>query len=399
MPSRLGPGGQFVPLGPLYAAGACIRAGHEAKIIDLYLPGVSVYFELEKYKPDVVAFGGIASSYGRMKRFSLVIKEQYPEIVQVAGGPLASVDELIMKNTAVNWICHGEGELSLPEELKWIEEGGWKNVKEIQDQPQIEDLDTILIPPYHLIDPIKYIDENHPYFPVMTSRGCTNACSFCYRHMQGYRQHSVHYVMEHLDVLNREYGITKFAFGDELFNYKKEWVMEFCASMFGLGYTYRVEGARVDRMDEEMLTALRECGCVGINYGQESGSDKILKEYRKGTTAETNRRVTMATRAAGIRCPVQIVIGGPGETGETIQETIRFLKDTGTTDPSINYLTPFPGTPVWKYVEEHHLIPDVEKYLDEVARRDASSPIVNLTREPWWKWRFWAWRMKRAVRR
>jgi len=217
--------------------------------------------------------------------------------------------------------------------------------------------------------------------------------------MQGYRQHSVRYVMDHLDFLNRKYGITRFNFSDELFNRTKEWVMELCKAMKGKGFEYQVAGARVNTMDGEMLAALKESGCVWVAYGQESGSDRILKEYHKGTTVEMNRRVTLATRAVGIGAPVQLVIGGPTETSATIQESIQFLHDTRTTDPSINYLVPFPETPIWKYVMDNKLIPDVERYLDTVADKDGSTSIVNLTKEPYYRWRFWAFLMKLGARR
>jgi radical SAM superfamily enzyme YgiQ (UPF0313 family) len=136
---------------------------------------------------------------------------------------------------------------------------------------------------------------------------------------------------------------------------------------------------------------------VDISYGQESGSEVILKEYRKGVTLEKNREITILTKDIGLICPVQIVIGSPGETPETIDQTIRFLKDVLAGNPSVNYLLAFPETPIWQYVNDNGLIPDIETYLDRVAE-EGGSPIVNLTHFPDRIWRSWNFRIKNEIK-
>jgi len=162
----------------------------------------------------------------------------------------------------------------------------------------------------------------------------------------------------------------------------------------GLDIYYSVLGARVDRINEQMVRRLRETGCVDISYGQESGLPAILKEYRKGVSVEKNWEITLLSKEIDLICPVQIVIGSPAETSRTIGETI--LKDVRAGNPSVNYLLAFPETPVWQYVTDHSLIPDVEAYLDRVAE-EGGSPIVNLTREPDRIWRSWNFRIKNEI--
>jgi anaerobic magnesium-protoporphyrin IX monomethyl ester cyclase len=430
---------RFVPLGLLYVAGIVMRERHEARIHDLYLHDMQLQrLEeidqlIESYHPDLIAFGGIASSYGRTKRLSLHLREKYPSIPQMAGGALASVYECLLTRTAVDLVFHGETELTLPIFLHRLEDHeNWKGIpgtshrsgREIHrnpPHPQLEDLDTIPLPPYHLVNirdylspteevvksfigglsPIhqkeilKKIEEKTQLIPVITSRGCTNRCSFCYRHMRGYRQHSVSYVVRHLQYLMDTYGIRAFDFSDELFNSNRQWVLDFCDGVEALDIIYTIAGARIDRMDDGLLRRLKETGCIAIAYGQESGSDKILEEYRKGVTAEENRVLTLATREHGIMCPVQLVIGSPGETKETIGETLRFLFDVKAKDASINYLIPLPEAPIWE--EAVKQIPDVERYLDEVADH-GGAPLVNLTREPDRLWRSWAFMLKTEVK-
>ncbi len=217
--------------------------------------------------------------------------------------------------------------------------------------------------------------------------------------MKGFRQHSVPYVIGHIKFLQSQYGIRGFEFADELFNFNEAWVLEFCDALDreGLDIYYRVLGARVDRINRKMLQRLKDTGCVDINYGQESGSDSILKEYRKGVALRKNTEITLLSKDVGLICPVQIVIGSPGETPETIDQTIRFLRDVRAGNPSVNYLLAFPETPIWQYVMQNGLIPDVEKYLDIVAEQ-GGSPIVNLTHVPDRIWRSWNFRIKNEIK-
>jgi len=413
----------MLPLGLLYVGGIIERCGHKAKIVDLYVESVgSLHKTIKEFNPSIVGFGGIATSYGMTKRLSLDLKEHYPNIVQIAGGPLASTYELLLARTKVDAVFHGETETSLPVFLKCFERGEPFNevpgisylsndrvVRNASPQ-QIKNLDEVPLPAYHLVDikrylssvkdyldafsvllrdprysdVIKRIGNRTHYIPLISSRGCTHRCFFCYRHVLGHRQHSVRYVIEHIKYLQKTYGVSGFQFCDELFNADPKWVMEFCDALEGenLDIFYLINGARVDKADEKMLLRLKQTGCIEIEYGHESGSDIVLKEYRKGIPSSRNREVSRLTRNAGLLMPVPIVIGSPSETDETVEETIRFLKDINAFQYSLNYLIPLPETPSWQYVMERNLIKDVEKYLDDVAEYGGTRLLVNLTKEP-----------------
>jgi len=441
VPSRKGIGGKCLPMGLLYVGGILERAGHIAKIIDPYIKDTELTeFDrknfsdideiIDQFHPEIIGFGGIGSSYGRTKILSEYLYKQYPGIFQIAGGPLSSVSELLLMKTRITLVFHGETEITFPLFLeKFGKNQDWKEIPGISfldgdctirnaPAPQIENLDEIPLPAYHLIRVEDYfgsitgllnaypddygknfdtefvsrkIQAGGDLFIITTSRGCTHRCSFCYRHMKGYRQHSVPYVINHIRFLQSQYGIHGFEFGDELFNSKKEWVLDFCQALEDekLDIYYRILGNRVDRMDREILQRLKDTGCIYATYGQESGSDTILREYKKGVTAEKNTEITRLTKEIGLISPIQIVIGSPGETQRTINETIQFLKDNDAGNPSINYLIPFPETPIWKYVIENRLVTDTENYLDSVAELGGAAPVINLTHVPDRVWRSW----------
>ena len=441
VPSRKGIGGFMLPLGLLYVGAIIEGCGHKAKIIDLYLDDVELkdfdhgfFFDkidiiIEDYKPSIIGYGGIATSYGRTKQLSLHIKSNYPKIMQIAGGPLASVYDLLLTKTKVDVVFHGEAEVSLPIFLERFEQkepiydipgiSYLLKGKVVRNAPaeQIKDLDKIPFPAYHLVDLSRYLHpiknwihhykpllNSNPrysdliktigakthYIPIITSRGCTHKCSFCYRHVRGIRRHSVTYVIDHIKYLKETYGISGFQFCDELFNSNYEWVMELCNAIEknNLDIFYLVGGARADKIDEQMLHRMKETGCIAVEYGQESGSDVILKEYRKGVTIQQNREITKLTKDIGIFCCVQLVIGSPGETTSTVSETIQFLKDVDAYQYSLNYLVALPETPIWQYVKENKLIQDVEQYLDLVAEHGGGH-LLNLTKEPDKVWKSW----------
>jgi len=438
VPSREGAGEGDLPLGFLYVGNILERLGINVKIFDLYLYDLPKedrygYLRLKEvinnFNPDIVGFGGIATSYTWTKELSNRLKKEYPKIMQIAGGALSSVNELLLKKTAIDVVFHGEAESNLPlfieslnagtsyyqiPGISYLEDG---EIKRNQPSPQIKNLDDLAFPAYHLVDITKYFTSKQEllnfykddlisqglysdivdklrdveyFLPIFTSRGCMYRCSFCYRHMSGYRKHSVNYIIRHIKFLMDRFGINGFSFMDELFNGDIEWVIELCDQIENnnLKIAYRTSGVRVDKVSERMLRRLYETGCFNLNYGQESGSDKILKEYRKGVSREDNIKTTLLTRKCGIYSTVQLVIGSPGETQETIMETVDFLREVGVRQYSLNYLIPFPRAPIWSYVKANNLIKDTEDYLAKVARL-GGGPIVNLTKVSNKVWRNW----------
>jgi radical SAM superfamily enzyme YgiQ (UPF0313 family) len=445
VPSRRGKGAaKSFPVGLLYVGRILEDLGMNVSVFDVYEhafgPENEDEFSYEKIKevitakkPQIVGFGGIASSYGWTKALSNRIKEDFPAIFQIAGGALSSAYQLLLPNTSINAVFNGEAEINLP---KFIER--LRNGKEFFDVPgisylsaeglirnppeeQVKNLDEIPFPAYHLVDIQKYIPENGSFskkflrsyrddlefqgiyeeirrkleginalFPIVTSRGCTNVCSFCYRHMRKYRKHSVDYVIRHIKYVNDEFRVFGISFYDELFNGNMEWVFDLCDAIEAnnLKIAYKTS-ARADRVSKEMLMRMSETGCFNLAFGQESGSDKILKEYRKGVTTKKNIETTLLPRECGIYSTVQLVIGSPGETIETINQTIDFLKKVKVKECSLNYLLPFPGAPIWEYVEQNNLIANVEDYLDHVSRK-GGGPLVNLTKRPDKEWKNWA---------
>lgn len=416
-PSKEGEGS--IPFGLLCASTIAYHYGHNVKLIDLVKEQVgndALEKVIKEFSPELIGIGGITAGYKNCKELIGVIKKKYNHIPIVIGGVITSVSDLLLQNAGADFIVHGEAEISFPNLIKALEKGDdISKVKGIsflkngemyytESQPQIKNLDDIPMPEYSLIDMDKYLTpaddwvktyfshEKNEYeemvtklsgkylFPIITARGCTHKCIFCYRHHVGLRQHSVNYIVRLMKFLHEKYNVGVFQINDELTTVKKKWVLEFCDTLIreNLGIFFIILSARVDNVDEEMIIKLKEAGCLMLNYGYESGSDTILKEIKKGVTRELALKAGLLTKKVGIKNIPEIIIGFPSETEETVEETIDFLKQLDTWPISVNTPIPFPETPLWQYGVDHKLIKDKEEFVLNYKR----GFFVNFTKYP-----------------
>lgn len=406
-----------VPFGVLYASSSILRHGHNVKIIDLVKENLS-YDDVKKiikdFSPGIIGMGGITACYKNCKSLIGNIKNDFKGIPIVVGGVISSVSDILLTKAGADYIIHGEGEISFPKLIHALENNEniskvkgisfFKNgnIYKTEGQPQINNLDDIPFPEFSLLNMSNYLDPVEEWidgyfkydklecknitkrlsgkkyiFPIITARGCTHRCIFCYRHQWGWRQHSVEYTISLMKYLSKNYGIGIFQINDELTTANRKWVLKFCNSLISenLGIYIIVLSARVDNVDDEMLVKLKEAGCIMINYGYESGSDFILKKIGKGVTRKQALNAGLLTQKIGIKNIPEIIIGFPSETKETVEETIDFLKQLDVWPISVNTPIPFPETPLWQYGVEHGLIKDKEEFILDYKR----GRFVNFT--------------------
>lgn len=414
------PGEGSVPFGLLYAASSAHRAGHSVRILDQVKEGSDfalVRAALKEHSPKAIGLGGITPSYKNCKRLIAELREENKDIPIIIGGVISSVHELLLTKAGADYVVHGEAELTFPELLKTLEDGGdvsgvkgisyldGGNVRKTGPRSAVPKLDDIPMPEFSLLDMSKYLDPLDSWarnyfgfdegelagirkklsgkrylFPIITARGCTHKCIFCYRHLRGWRQHSVGYVISMMRRLQEKYGADVFQINDELTTADKSWVKEFCAALKRekLGILFIVLSSRVDSVNEDILRRLKDAGCIMINYGYESGSDTILKEIRKGVSREQALRTGLLTKKVGIKNVPEIIVGFPSETDETVEDTIDFLKRLDTWPISTNTPMPFPETSLWSKAVDAGLIGDEEEFISSYRH----GIFVNFTEYP-----------------
>ncbi|HCD37840.1 MAG TPA: hypothetical protein DEQ77_03790 [Candidatus Omnitrophica bacterium] len=363
-------------------------------------------------KPDIIGIGGIVTVFRHFLWISKICKEIFPDALLIAGGSLASTaSHLLFKHSPVDVCVKGEGEFTFLEIIQKAAQGsgreGLRNVNgvflwDVDRQEVIAtparkasfDLDIFGMPAYDLLDMGKYVTDfsgysrdlpaeiraaENQHMPIMTSRGCTDRCTFCYRQFAAIRMNSASFVKKHILYLHEHFGVNVFSFIDELFNISEKRINELCDCFMELknkipNFYFRAEG-RADIINIAMLKRLKEAGCFQIIYGLESGSPKMLQLMKKRLTVEQNRLAVLAAKDAGLHCVPQFLIGLPGETRETLAETIKFIESIDLWSyVCIHKANAYPGSDIYRYALEHGLIRDECAYVSSLAD-SASYPL------------------------
>ncbi|MGE4293886.1 MAG: radical SAM protein [Desulfovibrio sp.] len=363
-----------MPIGIYYLAATLIEAGHEVVVANWHgLHGKPEVMERElaEIAPDVLAVSVFAANRWGALEAARAAKRVLPGVRVVFGGIGATflVRFFLERFPEVDFILRGEGEIAFPLLLTALERGdpladvpnlSQRESGEIVENtcaPLVEELDS-------LPDPSKYFTFQH----VILSRGCPGNCSFCGSPRfwgPRVRFHSPAYLVRQIERLAAR-GVRFFFVSDDTFTLRRESVLEFCRLL-----RERVPGvawqaiSRVDRVDEELLEAMRTAGCVQISYGVESGSPAIRKTLRKKTSNEQIRRAFALTTRYGMLARAYIIYGNPGETDETIRESRELLAEIRPLVTLFHVLTVLPGTELYEQAKARFGLSD-EAWMAQV---------------------------------
>ena len=397
------------------------------------------YFEENNF--DVVGISAVVSTaYAYTKYLSKLIKKINPNTKVLVGGGLAASAEILHRKSNVDYCVVGDGEIIIKNIVKAIEQNKTKDddLKKILGITYIDSKDTFKFtgyehpipapllesPDYKILEDDKCIDhfintrgskrfspnEDLPDIKtatVIVSKGCVARCTFCHRFEKGYRVSPIQKIIDHIKTLKEKYNVGFLTIGDENFgSYKKE-TTELVKEIGALGFKWSAGGTRVHTVDLEMLKHWKANGCTSISFGIESGSPTMLKVMEKKASLEQNIKALKYSYEAGLATVVQLVIGMPGETDVTIEETIDFLKEVMKYYPdsyknqlsfliSINYAQALPGTPLYEFARENKFVGqnmnEEEEYLIRISDKDAydNEHFINYTKQPLLK--VYSWR-------
>ncbi|MCX5679730.1 MAG: radical SAM protein [Candidatus Omnitrophica bacterium] len=250
-------------------------------------------------------------------------------------------------------VVAGEGEMALLDIVRKKE----KNEKQerVVRCAYMSDLDSIPFPDRDLIDirSYKYRLNGHLTTTMVTSRGCPFGCKFCANNAWGktLRMRSLQNVFGEVKLLKDKYGYDSIMFFDDTMTVDKKRMNGLCELLKGLGIIYRCF-IRSDTVNENVLTNMRDSGCVEVGVGLESGSQRILDIVGKEEKVGTNLSAIKACHKVGLRVKGFIVIGLPGEDKESVRETIDFLEKADLDDIDITLYKPYPGSVIYKEKEK-----------------------------------------------
>lgn len=247
------------------------------------------------------------------------------------------------------------GDLSSIKGVAWRQNG---EIKMSPDRNFIPDLNELPLPRHDLLplDHYRMPLIKGPYAFVVPSRGCPAGCKYCIKHVSynyAVRLRTAEDIMAELWSL-KKLGVNNVMMYADLFTVNREQVMSICQAMIEEKIDMKwMCNSRVDYVDEEMLSLMGQAGCHMISWGIESGSEEVLKRARKGANPAKAEQALRWARQAGIKNFGYFIIGLPGETEETIKQTIAFSKTLPLNVAIFHIAAPYPGTPFFYEVVEN----------------------------------------------
>lgn len=266
-----------------------------------------------------------------------------------------SVPILPVSQVAVDEPAPGEAQLAAIKGLGWRRSG---QVTVNWDRPFFKSLDDLPIPMHHLLPLDKYRMPmiKGPYTFIVTSRGCPAGCKYCIKHVSyqySVRLRSPELLLEEIRLLY-DLGVHHIHMYADLFTVNREQVVNLCRLLIENGPKITwTANSRVDYVDEEMLQLMGKAGCTLISWGIESGNEMVLKKAHKGYKMEQAHKALRWARQAGIKNWGYFIIGLPGETVETIKETMALSKALPLDIALFHVAAPYPGTPFFFEVVEN----------------------------------------------
>jgi anaerobic magnesium-protoporphyrin IX monomethyl ester cyclase len=332
--------------------------------------------EVAARQPDVVGITMMSVDYNPAAQCLDIVKAVNPDIVTVVGGPHPTLAlEEVAANDKIDYIITHEGEITFPKLLRAIESSTLSTDRILVGERP--DLDELPFPDRDLFldewrragyasdspeDP--FVPElPPPFITIIAGRGCKYNCSFCqpaerclFGH--GVRRRSPANIVAELEVLRDKYRFNSLMFHDDTLTGDQDWVVEFCRLYRQRGFTqpfFCQSRADIIVRHEDMVALMAEAGCKGYFVGFESGSDRVLKFIRKGTTREINLQAARICRKYGIKIWANYMLGLPTETKEEVMETISMLQQIDPDYYSPAFYTPHPGSDLYDYCLENDL--------------------------------------------
>lgn len=396
------------PEGLGYISAVLKQADHQVRLIDAaasgwhnksVLPDGRIYFGLArneiahivgKFKPELIGIS-IISSLLKDNGYSLAkfIKEKYPSIKIVVGGPHPSVTiKESLENPYIDFVVYGEGEITSLELVDQLSrrKPQFKNIKGLAYKSRgkiiinpirefIKDLDSLPFPdreqyPMHdyfkasqkLLSSFALSTYNKRWATVISSRGCPYNCIFCSIHLtmgKIWRGRSAENVIAEIELLVNRYKVRKIAFLDDNMTFDIARMNLICDLILEKKLKFEwstPNGIRADSLDKDLLTKMKKAGCVRIAVAPESGSQRVVYHLiGKALNLKKVTEVVKICKQIGLKVDCFFVMGLPGETKRDLSQTIRYarqLKKHGASGFNLAIATPFIGTRLHKVFTE-----------------------------------------------
>ena len=316
-------------------------------------------------KPSVVGISVTSPLAASAWRVARIVRDVAPDATVVWGGAHASLvpEDILRRYAEVDVCVSGEGERTLPELLHSIASGEplagvvgvtWRDgavVRRNPTRPVIEDLDSLPHPAKvtdaNLVDAARY--PSRAFATLITARGCPFGCRYCGCDAiwtRRVRQRSARGVLDEMHALRRRHGLDDFVIRDDTFTLSGERLRALCDGMRRAGFVW---GAQLhpSLADTARLQLMSRSGCHTVSIGLETGSETLLRSVRPSMTVAQGIRAAAEVKRHGMRLLAYYLVGLPGETPGSFQETERLMRRVRADLNVISTFTPYPGTELY----------------------------------------------------
>lgn len=363
------------PLGLLYLASFMRKYGFEIKIC--YMAAERIDFDdvrklIKEWDPDICGISAITYESRGLHKIAQISKTIKPETFVIAGGPYPSSDpENIMEDNNIDFIVIGEGEYIFKELIDALN-GDGPNIPDIDGivyrkdtetfhnpkKNYINDLDKLPYPAWDMVDIQLYCSHTRMsrfsterYMPIFTSRGCPYNCTYCHNIFgKKFRGHSVERIINEIDILYNQYEIRDFEIYDDLFNFNFDRTKPILREIINREYKINIHlpnGLRIEFIDEELVSLLKQAGLKFISIPIETASPRIQKLVKKNLNLEKVYPVIDLFVKKKIFTQGYFMLGFPTETLEEIKTTINFALKSKLHIPAFFNVIPFKGTELY----------------------------------------------------
>jgi anaerobic magnesium-protoporphyrin IX monomethyl ester cyclase len=393
------------PLGVLYIAGQLERDGYEVAVFDGDPDAFPLEDEIVAWRPSVVGLGFLTAASSRAYALMRKLKARLPGAFFMAGGVHPTIFPEPTLRLGCDVVVVGEGEATVSEIMARLS-AGRRDMRGLAGtvcrnadgglidngaRPLLPDLRELPRPARHLIDFTPYLAPPGVIrgyslarvATVFSTRGCPYGCIYCGSHNifgRRIRYRPVDDVVDEIGELRERYDARGIYFCDDLFTLDKAWVNDFCHEL-----TARLPGqirwacqTRVDAVHLDLLATMRAAGCVQVDFGVESGSEKVIQILSRKTKRARILEAFRTAHAVGLRTCATFIIGSPEEQREDIDASFALARALRADYTAFYYATPYPGTKLYDMAIANRWIPNEIEFDENWVHRQPNKPVLAI---------------------
>lgn len=366
------------PLDLMMIAGCLEKYGFPSSIFDFNntrLTFENVRKTIIAEKPKMIVFSTSSTTIHSDLKIADIAKDISKDILTVAIGThiMALSEETLARAKNLDVAVYNEPEwviLSLvknnyqPAGIKGICYRDGEQIRRNAPQPNIKNLEDLGFPSHDKVPMSIYRDftaKQRPMTQVMAQRGCVGQCIFCCQpaFWGEFRQRKVDHVIQELKWVQR-LGYKEVFWNDARLTVDPDWSHELMDKIIenkiNLTWSCNDHATSAISRDIELLKKMKKAGCHSIRLGLESANMQILKNIKKGITPDQVRKTAAMIKEVGMEVLLFTILGLPGETKETMAETINFIKSINVDYVTLGIAQPYPGTPFYNYLAENNYL-------------------------------------------